>query len=132
MGNVELRFRESVENGDHIKAYELYYNKKVLRDSLNPIEKCYPDGSSILHQTARHAMQPLYDTFLDISTVNPLQLTNNGQSCIHLICSKQSDSGTREIMLSMTLQYTLSSYAQSAKTPHEIVSLRDKVNNIIV
>ncbi len=126
MGNVEHRFRETVEAGDHSKAYELYYNKKVLRDSLNPIEKCYPDGSSILHQTARHAMQPLYETFLDKSTVDPLQLTDNGLSCIHLICIKQSDPDIRHKMLQQSLQHSLTS---TDKPSNEIVSLPDKVKN---
>ncbi len=103
MGNVESRFKEIVEAGDHDKAYELYYNKKVLRDSLDPKEKCYADGSSILHQTARHAMQPLYETFLDSSNSNPLELTNNKQSCIHLICSNSSDDTVRLKMLSFTM-----------------------------
>lgn len=105
MGNVESRFRESIQVGDHRKAYELYYSKKALRDSVNPKEKCYPDGTSLLHQTARHAMQPLYEAFLEHPNANPLEQTEGGQSCIHLICSSNCDSNVRENMLNITIKH---------------------------
>lgn len=105
MGKVESRFKESIQVGDSMKAYELYYNKKALRDSVNPKEKCYPGGSTLLHQTALHAMQPLYETFLDHPNADPLELTENGQSCLHLICSRGNDSEIRKKMLINTLNH---------------------------
>ena len=126
MGNVESRFRDYVASGEHKRAYELYFNRKLLRDSVDPKQICYSDGTSLLHQTARHAMQPLYEEFLDRLSVNPLELTSNGQSCIHLICSQGSDSNIRETMLISTLSHDF------VKQKRGILSQCDKVDQLII
>ena len=122
MGTSESRFRDAVRVGDHSKAYELYYNKKIIRDAVDPQVKCFDDGSSLLHQAARHAMQPLYEGFLDKNMVNPLEKNAQDQSCIHLICSKNTDIDIRLNMLQTTLihQFVEQNKAQA-------VSCKDKV-----
>ena len=107
MGSTVSKFREAVRVGDHSRAYELYYNKKVIRDSLDPKEICYnQDGACVLHYTARHAMQPLYEDFIDNKRVSPLICDGNQQTCLHLICSScydKDDEKTRYDMLHATL-----------------------------
>ena len=106
MGNSESRFREAVRNGDHIKAYELFYNKKVIRDNIDPNEPCdHHDKSSrsILHYTAFHAMQPLYEEFLENRRVSPLITDKYQYTCLHLICAVGKDNDIRYNMLQTTL-----------------------------
>ena len=122
MGTSESRFRDAVRVGDRTKAYELYYNKKIIRDAVDPQVKCFDDGSSLLHQAARHAMQPLYEGFLDKNMVNPLEKNAQDQSCIHLICSKNND---REIRLNMLQTTLIHQFVEQNKT--QAVSCKDKV-----
>ena len=124
MGTAESKFKDAVRTGDHQKAYELFFNKKILRDNLNPGDACYNDGSSVLHQAARHGMQPLYEEFLGKKSVNPLKQNFSDQNCLHLICSSGIDGDVRKRMLESTLQhdYTVS------KGSHAVVSATDKVS----
>lgn len=124
MGTSESRFRDAVRVGDHTKAYELYYNKKIIRDAVDPQVKCFDDGSSLLHQAARHAMKPLYEGFLDKNMVNPLEKNAQDQSCIHLICSKNND---REIRLNMLQTTLIHQFVEQNKT--QAVSCKDKKGN---
>ena len=113
MGNSESRFREAVRLGDHEKAEHIFYNKKLLRDNVDPKQPCYQDGGSILHYAARHGMMPLYAQFLENGQVSPLILDNNGQNCLHLVCSNHNDTDpdVRYDMLLLTLDNTFVSSA---------------------
>lgn len=98
------RFREAVLQGDHRKAEELFYNKKQLRDHVDPRDPCFKGGSSILHYTARHAMMPLYLHFIENEGTDPLVEDDKGQNCLHLICCSDIDPDLRFDMLSSTLK----------------------------
>jgi ankyrin repeat/IBR domain-containing protein 1 len=118
MGNSESRFREAVHNGDFTRAYELFYNKKLIRDNIDPKEVCYQqDSACLLHYTARHAMQPLYEEFLDNRHVSPLITDKHFNNCLHLICSSDRDDDIRCEMLKTTLsnQYLESSEASRSR-----------------
>lgn len=106
MGNSESRFREAVRAGDHDRAYELFFNKKVIRDNIDPNGVCNQNDESsrsILHYTARHAMRPLYEEFLINRRVSPLIADNYSYTCLHLICSVGKDEDQRYHMLLATL-----------------------------
>ena len=104
MGSAESRFREAVKNGDHARAYELFYGKKIVRDSVDPEHRCFEEsGSSLLHFTATHAMEKLYRDFLTGSRASPMESNGLAQNCLHLICSGDDKEITRYRMLLVSL-----------------------------
>lgn len=121
MGTSESKFKDAVRTGDKEKACDIFYSKKLLRDSLNPGETCYEDGSSVLHQAARHGIQPLYEELL--ASASPLKQNSQERNCLHMICSSSDEQDIRQNMLLFTLQnkFTLS------KGSRVVVCTSDKV-----
>ena len=62
MGSKSSRFREAVHSGDTEQAYELFYRKKSIRESIDPnlsLGASYNENTP-LHCAALHGMKQLY------------------------------------------------------------------------
>lgn len=108
MGTAESRFRDAMKNGNKQQAYELYYGKKIIRDSLDPEEPCNDNtGDCLIHYAALHAMEELYKDFLEKKKASPLHCNLSSQNSLHVICSRGNNSTTRAKMLLLSLNTEL-------------------------
>ena len=108
MGTAESRFRDAMKNGNQQQAYELYYSKKISRDSIDPEEPCNDNsGDCLIHYAALHAMEDLYREFIVIKKASPLQCNLSSQNSLHVICSRGDNSVIRARMLLLSLNTPL-------------------------
>ena len=105
MGQSVSRFQRAVRDGDHFVAYDLYFGKKLLRDSIDPNYR-FEDNSALLHYTALYAMQPIYEDFLEKKNASPWILDGNNRTCLHLLCMNGEDANVRANMLKTSLSFS--------------------------
>ena len=62
MGYNQSRFHEAVSRGNQSEAYALYFNKKSIREGIQPNSPLQigPNENSALHYAALFAMKQLY------------------------------------------------------------------------
>ena len=104
MGHTESKFHKAVKDGDHFLAYDLYFGKKLLRDSVDPNYR-FEDNRALLHYAALYAMQPIYQDFLEKRNASPCILDGSSRTCLHLLCMNGEDPYVRADMLKMSLRY---------------------------
>ena len=126
MGTVESRFRDAMKSGDQQRAYEMYYGKKILRDSTDPEDCCNDNsGDCLIHYAALHAMEKLYREFIVNKKASPLQCNLSSQNSLHVICSRADNGDIRErmLLLSLNTQFVKNNMSIALQAQDEVTCL---------
>ena len=110
MGSNLAKLKKAVENGDEIKAIEIYNKYSELRNNLNANSVINEETlDTYMHLSCKNGMVEFLKLLLYENNGDPNQLNRNRQTSLHKICQGDNDAKQYECMQLILQWHTPSS-----------------------